>query len=149
VTPPREAVVDTMVVQKANAPLVHRPRSSAQINARFQLLLAMYERRLVLLVSKMLLKEYETKVPEPRNDYVKAFLELAVSPGRAIVNWAAWSGARRENARRCRFPREDVHLLRTAIRPQPSLLFTEEKRILNTQACVHRLFHVRICATYS
>jgi len=101
-----------------------------------------------VLVSHRLIAEYRAQIPTPRNDHVRAFFELlAAPPGRAVVwNWKTpWSGADREKAhRRCGFPKEDVHVLRTAIRTRRSFLVTEEQGILNTDKCIYRAFRVHI-----
>lgn len=97
------------------------------------------------IVSSKLLREYERQILSPRNEYVRAFFELLDRPERVIWNWARrWSGAQRNTARRCRYPREDDHLLRTAVRPEESVILTEEERVLRADDCVHREFGVHI-----
>jgi predicted nucleic acid-binding protein len=145
---PPECAIDTTVLQKANAVLAHEPRARRQFRVRLVLLRRIDERELVVLISKQLKHEYDKQVSKPRNDYVRAFLELLTSnrPGRVIVNWKKrWSGSDRDRAfRQCRFPPEDEHVLRTAIRGHPSFIVTEEGRMLVTDGRIYRHFRVHI-----
>ena len=102
---------------------------------------------LTLLMSSKLLAEYRRQVPSPRNDHIRAFFELVLiaAPTRCVWNWEKrWSGGQRAKARKCRYPEEDDHVLRTAIRPSASVIFTEEERILKADACIYRCFRVHI-----
>ena len=141
-----ECVIDTTVLQKANAPLRHAPREVSRFADRVRLLKRIADGELTLLISPKLLAEYGRQVPEPRNDTVRVFLELiTLRSERVFVNWKKrWAGRDREAARHCRFPREDDHVLRTAIRPQVSTIITEEGRMLRADACVYRAFRVHI-----
>ena len=145
-TMPRECVVDTTVLQKANAPLNRELREHSQFASRLRLLTHLMEGRLTLLVSSKLFQEYRRQIPEPRNDKIKALFELISSrPDRVIFNWKPrWSGADREKARGCRYPKEDDHVLRTAVRPHGAAIITEEQRMLNADSCIYREFRVHI-----
>lgn len=142
---PQECVVDTNVLQKANAPIAMKPRAASLFLRRVSLLERIHEGSLSLLISNSLLAEYKRQVLEPRNDYVRAFFELIAQPGRCVWNWRSrWSGGDRSRARDCRYPREDDHVLRTAIRPRATIIFTEEMRMLNADPCIYREFKVHI-----
>jgi len=143
---PGYCVVDTTVVQKANAPLKVRPRARSQFVCRLRLLERIHAGHLLVMVSDHLLAEYQRQLPQPRNDYVRAFFELVSNPGRVVPNWKRpWGTRHREQARHCRYPREDEHVLRTAVRADgDSTIFTEERRQLKADTCIHRVFHVRI-----
>jgi len=145
-TEPSDCVVDTSVLQKANAPIRHSPRKASDFVKRLRLLESIRDGRTRVLISKSLINEYRRQIREPRNDHVKAFLELLTgSTDRVRFNWKRrWSGADREKARRCRYPAEDDHVLRTAIQPQGSTILTEEHRMLTSDACIYRLFGVHI-----
>jgi hypothetical protein len=137
-------VVDTGVLQKANAPVDEDVRERSKFKKRLDLLARLKQHQLTVLISKKLLAEYQRQVSKPRNDFVRAFYELLTSPGVAVPNWPAWSGKRRSDASFCRFPREDYHVLRTAICPSGSTILSEEHRMLVTDACIHRKFHVHV-----
>lgn len=142
---PEECVVDTNVLQKANQPITTEPARHSMFRKRLNLLDGIATGSLILLISRKLHAEYSRQVPEPRNEFVRAFLELITGAPECVWNWKkSWSGANRSGARGCRFPKEDDHVLRTAIRPQTSTIFTEEKRMLRVDACIYREFRVRI-----
>lgn len=142
---PDECVIDTNILQKANAPLTHDPRDRSEFARRLVVLQRIFRGALVLLWSDRLLTEYRQRILYPRNEQIRVFFEMLARPGRAVFNWdKPWSGNKREACRRCRYPRHDVHLLRTAIRPNPSTIFTEENALLGTNACIYRRFRVRI-----
>ena len=141
-----ECVIDTTVLQKANAPLAHQPNPQALIRSRLDLLHRIRSGQLRPLISSRLLAEYRRQVPKPRNDTVKAFLELLDDPERSRLNWhTPWSGKYREWVAKCRYPQEDVHVLRTAYTPEnPTTVFGEEERMLKTDACIYRHFRVHL-----
>jgi len=140
-----DCVVDTMVLQKANAPILREPREGRLFLRRISLLVNISNGTIRPIVSAKLLVEYVRNVPSPRNEYIRAFFELLDRPERVIWNWARrWSGAERGRARACRYPREDDHLLRTAVGAEGSEILTEERRVLCTDRCVHREFGVHI-----
>lgn len=136
-------VIDTVILQKANAPLQSTHRPDSKFAKRLNLLMSIQANKVTPLISKRLLEEYKRQVANPRNDFVRAFIALISSPGKSKINWCGWTGSRRSAAARCRFPREDYHLLRTAIRDdQETAILTEEHRILITDNCIHREFQV-------
>jgi len=141
---PDECAIDTSVLQKANAPITQRLRSRSQFVRRIELLRDIQQRRKIVLISRQLLAEYERNVASPRNDFVRAFFELLADPQRCVKNWVGWPGRHREKARRCRYPEHDDHVLRTAIRPNPSTIVTEEQRMLAADSCIYRQFRVHI-----
>jgi len=140
----KEHVVDTTVLQKANAAITEPPGRRSKFVRRLELLDQIQAGEITVLFSKRLLTEYQTHVKRPRNDFVKLFFEVLDDPGRAVYNWAKWSGQERDNARRCRFPREDYHVLRTAIRPNATTIVTEEERMLKTDESLYRAFRVHV-----
>ena len=141
---PSLVVVDTGVLQKANAPVGDHIRERSKFAKRLELLSSLRKCRLEVLISGRLVAEYRKQVPFPRNDFVRAFFELLASPGVAVPNWPAWSGKRRSDAAFCRFPPEDYHVLRTAICPKGSTILAEEHRMLVTDACIHRRLRVHV-----
>ena len=137
-------VVDTGVLQKANAPVSLEARSRSKFARRLELLVRLKRGDFRVLLSAILLAEYGRQVPKPRNDFVRAFFELLSAPGRAILNWCRWSGNIRAYARECRFPSEDKHVLRTAVCREGSTILSEERRMLVTDACIHRTLGVHV-----
>jgi hypothetical protein len=97
-------------------------------------------------VSKRLLQEYREQIPEPRNDKIRTLFELiSIRSDRVRFNWKPrWSRADREKARDCHYPREDDHVLRTAIRPHSTTtIVTEEKRMLVLQRRLLMIYPAR------
>jgi len=137
-------VVDTCVLQKANAKLspASPPKEGRLFKIRVNLLKRLSAGEAKALYSKRLLAEYGRQIQEPRNEFVAAFLVL-LTTGAAELNWQALSGAERENLRRCRYPPEDQHLLRTG-KGKRSTIVTEEGRLLKVDNCTHRFFGVHI-----
>jgi hypothetical protein len=137
----RRVVVDTCVLQAANAPLEHTPREGRAILDRIALLKRLLDGVLTPAWSKALWDEYQEHVPEPgRNDFIVAFYALlAQTP----PTYTKLTGAQRSRLRTCRYPPEDVHLLRTAL-PGPATIATEEDRLLRVDAPVHRYFQVHV-----
>lgn len=139
-----ECVVDTNILQKANAPLKSDPKTKRKFLRRLQLLQQVLDRHQTVLISQRLLTEYQSKIQEPRNDYVRLFLEILTHPAGAVWNWhSPWTGGR-QKARDCRFPAHDDHVLRTAIRPNDSTIFTEELPMLKLDKCLHQKFGVHV-----
>lgn len=141
---PREIVVDTTVLQKANAPITDPRRMGRRFARRVDLLLDISRGDFIVLFSPRLVHEYRKQVPVPRNDFVTAFLAIISGRRHSVENWAPWPTREQEKARKCRFPKEDDHVLRTAIRPGPSEIVSEEQRMLATDACTYRAFRVHI-----
>ncbi|MCY2928491.1 MAG: hypothetical protein NTV86_03180 [Planctomycetota bacterium] len=137
-------VVDTVVLQKANAPVSGDVNTRSKFAKRLKLLAGLRDRRLTVLISEKLLAEYRKQIPTPRNDYLKAFFELLAYPGVAVRNWSSWSGYNRSHAAGCRFPREDYHVLRTAICQAGATILSEEHRMLVTDKCIHRKLNVHV-----
>jgi len=140
----KECVIDTTVLQKANAPLLHRPRERSLFRKRLQLLRQIQSGRLIALISEKLFSEYKEQLKAPRNDFVQAFFGLLQDPDRRTQNWAPWPSGRSEKARKCRYPEHDDHVLRTAIRPTPTTVFSEDTDMLKADACIYRQFRVHI-----
>jgi hypothetical protein len=139
-----EIVIDTMVLQKANAAITAQPGKRSRFARRLRLLQDVRKGSTTVLFSKRLLTEYRRQLKSPRNDFVRLFFEILDDPGRAIYNWAKWSGQERDKASRCRFPPEDYHVLRTAIRPNATTIMTEEERMLRTDEALYRAFRVHV-----
>jgi predicted nucleic acid-binding protein len=142
---PVKAVVDTNVLQKANAAIENQPRSGRKFLKRLELLKAIHGGTIKILVSRKLLNEYRQQIREPRNLYVQNFFALLTQPDGVVLNWTSWSGQVREKASRCRFPNEDRHLLRTAICPnERTQIISEEIRLLRTDTCIYREFSIHV-----
>lgn len=140
-------VIDTNILQSANAPITVSPRGGSRFRVRLQLFRRVQAGRVVVLISDKLLNEYSRRVPKPRNDLIKFFFELLASPdGRRVqCNWKrTWSPGEQADARKCRYPRHDDHLLRTAIGPNGPAVITEEQKLVGTDACIYRRFRVHI-----
>lgn len=139
-------VVDTMVLQKANAPIGEQRKTGRDFGKRIALLRSIKDGKIKVLISAKLLAEYQSHVTTPRNEVIRSFLELLTKSGTARWNYAKpWSGAQREKMSRCRFPNEDEHVLRTAVLDgEGSTILTEEGRMLRTDACIHRSFDVHV-----
>lgn len=135
-------VIDTCVLRKANAELKVESREHRTFVKRVALLRNIAEGALSVLISNKLITEYRAQITEPRNEFVRAFLE-ALTSGSAVFNWPPFTGAEKENMRRCNFPHEDKHVLRTA-KGKPSTIITEEARMLAADRCIHRTFNVHI-----
>jgi len=138
-------VIDTMVLRKANAKIDTAPRESSQFQKRINLLILLASGEMTVLYSERLITEYQQQVQEPRNDFVKAFLEL-LTHTTSQPNWDENWTVNKQKARHCRFPPEDDHVLRTAIHPDGSTIFSEEDRMLVTDACIHRTLDVHVKA---
>lgn len=140
-----ECVVDTMILQKANAPLVHSAREGRLFERRIKLLLRIADGTVRPMVSVKLVQEYARQVQSPRNEYIRAFFELLDHRDRVTWHWAKrWSGGLRAAARQCRYPLEDDHLLRTAACDRETAILTEEDRLLKADACIYRSFRVHV-----
>ncbi len=137
-------VVDTGVLQKANAPLLVEPGRNSKFRKRLDVLSRIQCGRLRVLISPRLMAEYRKQIPQPRNHYVTSFFTLLSRPGSAIPNWSSWSGRVRSHAGKCRFPHEDRHVLQTAVCNEGSTILCEEHRMVVTDACVHRTLGVHI-----
>jgi hypothetical protein len=144
---PHEAALDTTVLRRANVPLQGTRADATLMAKRLALLRRIRTNEINVLVSQRLIQEYSDQLKTYQNEFVKTFMELATQPdGRhVILNWKdRWSGGDRERAARCRYPHEDNHVLRTAIRPNPSMIYSEEHRMLRADACIYRVFRVHI-----
>jgi len=136
-------VVDTGVLQKANAPVGENVRERSKFRKRLELLSSLRQGRFTVLISVKLLAEYQRQVSKPRNDFVRAFFELLNLSG-SKWNWCRWSGQNRAHAIACRFPREDYHVLRTTVCSTGSTILSEEHRMLVTDQCIHRRLRVHV-----
>ena len=148
----KECVIDTTVLRKANAPLSRAPKERSKFRVRLRLLSKVRNGELIVLVSPRLLDEYQRQILSPRNDLIRAFFVVLSrqGPGGAVPNWATpWGGSERSKASKCRFPHEDTHVLRTAVRPNQSWIATEEDRMLRTDACIHRTFAVHVVSPHA
>jgi hypothetical protein len=114
------------------------------LRKRRTLLLGIIQRERTLLVSQSLINQYTGHLVRPLNDLIRAFLEYATNPEPAedvVVNWAALSGGDRDFARKCRFPKHDLLLLRTALGFR-STIYSEDNRVVQSDECIHRKFSV-------
>jgi len=144
---PGEVTLDTTVLRRANVSLEGDRAAAALLSRRLSLLRQICSKKLCVLISSRLAQEYREQLTSIQNEFVRAFLELVTTPDgtHVVMNWAAkWSGGERSRARGCRYPAEDDHVLRTAIRRQPTVIITEEGRMLRADACIYREFRVHI-----
>lgn len=148
---PEHAAIDTTVLVNANKPLLVIDDDTSQLPGRYRLLRRIEGKEIVVLLSDSLLQEYIKQIKKPRNDFIKAFFEL-LSRRDFVQNWSPWTRDRRSMARDCEFPIEDDHVLRTALRPkkgkgkgyEKSAIYSEEKRMVDTNDCIYRAFRVHI-----
>lgn len=143
----RESVIDTNVLVKANQPITTRPPKGSLFAKRIGLLEDIQKGKWTVLYSEKLVAEYVQHVKSLKNDFIEVFFAILADPRGAIRNYAAWPSRNREKARNCRFPEEDDHVLRTAIRPITSTIITEEGRMIRADACIYRAFRVHIVHT--
>jgi len=137
-------VVDTVVPQKTNESIQLPLLDGSEIAKRVSLLRRIGSGELTALISEPLLHEYRKQVRESKTDFVQAFIAIVSDPQRRVFNWAPWSGGHREKAQKCRFPAHDIHVLRTAIRPNASAIVTEDYPMLKSHRCILREFRVSI-----
>jgi hypothetical protein len=142
----KKCVIDTMILQKSNAPINpnDKIRESAQLKHRIELLKSISKGEFVVLFSQRMITEYNNQIPSPRNDFIKGFFALLSVPGRAVPNWDVNWTSDKQIAQKCRFPSEDYHVLRTAINPEGSTIFSEEGRMLKTDTCMHKHLKVHV-----
>jgi hypothetical protein len=142
----RPCVVDTDVLHHSNRdfPADDR-RLRLKLARRIELLRQIAAGHRVLLVSRTLLGQYSHHLQRPFNLYLQEFLSVATQPTPNVrFNWAMLTGAQRDRAHRaCRFPGEDILLLRTAYGVR-SVIFSEETRVVAADSCIHRYFRVHI-----
>ena len=144
---PDEAAVDTTVLRLSNVLLVDGRENATRLKRRLSLLGRICKKEICILISVRLIHEYREQVILGQNEIVNAFIEIITRPDgeHVILNWKApWSGGEREKARKCRYPEEDDHVLRTAIRGKRTTIYTEEVRMLNADACIYKKFRVHI-----
>jgi hypothetical protein len=142
-----EAAIDTTVLRRANVPLVGNRAFARLLARRLALLQRIQRSEITVLLSDRLLREYREQLSTPHNEFIRAFLELVTRPDgtHVVMNWRTpWSSGDRSKARECRFPAEDDHVLRTAIRGQRTAIYSEEHRMLVTDACIYREFRVHV-----
>ena len=148
---PDQYVIDTSVLQKANAPITGPVRARSRFARRVRLLEDIRAGRRVVLYSEKLVDEYHRQVKTPRNLFVAAFFEILSNPGqsaaRALYNWATrWPLSEQHEARKCRYPKHDDHDLRTAIPDRPTTIVSEDGGMIQADACIYRYFRVHIVA---
>jgi hypothetical protein len=144
---PDEVTLDTTVLRRANIALQGDRITATRLARRITLLHRIQARQVCLLISTRLAVEYRDQLLPVQNEFIRAFLDLATRPDghHVVMNWKeSWSGGDRDRARNCRYPAEDDHVLRTAIRDQPTTIYTEEGRMLSVDACIYQEFGVHI-----
>lgn len=144
---PNEVALDTTVLRRANVELEGTRAAATLMAKRLALLTRIRKGEISVLVSLRLVHEYLDQVRPSKNEYIRAFLEIVTRPDgkHVILNWKGrWSGGERARVARCRYPNEDHHVLRTAIRPDPSVIYSEEDRMLRADKCIYREFQVHI-----
>jgi hypothetical protein len=135
-----------MVLRAANVRVTRKHVTTGRLPARLELLTRINSGQMLLLTSEKLLHQYNMHVRPPYWDYIKLFFEVIIGQARSTPNWTIpWSTGRQADARKCRFPSHDDLLLRTAILPnQETVIFTEEAKLISTDACIHRRFGVHV-----
>jgi len=144
---PEELTIDTTVLVRANVTLTPAREAATLLAARLGLLQRVNARQAAVLISMRLANEYARRLRNYRNEVVRAFLDLVTRPdgSHVVLNWRSpWTRADRARVHECRFPAEDSHVLRTAVRDHPTTIYSEEERMLRAQACIRRHFLVRI-----
>ena len=139
-----EIAIDTTVLVNSNQPLITVPKQGSLFQRRLLLLGQIRDGKRMVLISKRLLAEYDKQIPKPRNDFLIAFFQI-IDLRKCVVNYASWTHDRRAKARKCRYPKEDDHVLRTALRDHSTEIVSEEKRMLQSGKCIKREFRVSIC----
>lgn len=143
---PLKGALDTQILRLAN---LHpdSPRSRRHVaRRRFSIIKKVHDGKAKLLLSPLLVKEYESKIPRPLNDFVSWVLEITTQNHGGSVEWN-WVRQReiRVDARKCRFPSEDYTLLRTAkLQSSRSYILTEERRQLRAARCCLRRMNIDI-----
>jgi predicted nucleic acid-binding protein len=137
-------VVDTNVLQKANAPLGPVIKEGRKIRRRLELLSQIRRREVTILYSRQLVHEYRTQIQHPRNEFVRAFFEVITGGANAIFNWRTPWRSDRVIARECRYPDHDDHVLRTALHDDSTTIYTEDEPMLRAGECIYRRLRVRI-----
>jgi hypothetical protein len=146
---PPELTIDTTVLVRGNVELTPERAAATRQAARVGLLRRVNGGKAAVLISPQLVAEYARQVPEPRNEFVRLFLELITKPDGSYVvsNWRKpWTHSDRARMHECRFPSEDDHVLRTAVRDQRTTIYSEEERMLRAHPCIRRRFDVVISA---
>ena len=141
---PEEVVIDTMVLQKANATITRPPGRRSRFARRLRLLERIRAEEIAVLFSKRLLTEYQRQVKSPRNDFVTLFFEILANPGRAIYNWAQLVGTGSRQSETLSFPARGLPCASHSHPPGATTIVTEEDRMLRTDACIYRAFRVHV-----
>lgn len=139
-----KVAVDTNVLLRANAPITTE-KQGREFALRLKLLSRFQDKEIFPLWSPQLAAEWATHVKEPRNDYIRAFFELMVDTSDGFNYATPWGGSEKQRMSKCRFPKHDLHLLRTAyLKVRTSHIVTEEGPVLGTATCVKHEFDVHI-----
>jgi hypothetical protein len=144
---PEQVAIDTTVLVGANITQTPEPAESALQAARLALIQRIQGHQAAVLISAKLVAEYRKQITTYRNDSVRLFFELLTKPdgSHVILNWRTpWGHAELARARACRFPKEDLHVLRTAVRDDRTTLYSEEGRVLAAHPCIRKKFDVVI-----
>jgi hypothetical protein len=146
---PEEVAIDTTVLVGANITQTPQQAAAAPQAARLALLRRIQDRKAAVLISAKLLAEYRKQITTFKNEFVRIFLDLLTMPdgSHVILNWRTpWGHAEVARAHQCRFPYEDLHVLRTAVRDGRTTMYSEEGRVLAAHPCIRKEFDVAISA---
>lgn len=146
---PEEVAIDTTVLVGANITQTPEPAAVALQAARLALLRRIQDRQADVLISKRLAAEYRKQVTTYKNEFVRLFFDLVTNPdgSHVILNYRTpWGHAELARVRACRFPYEDRHVLRTAVRNDRTTIYSEEARMLAAHPCIRDAFDVDISA---
>ena len=146
---PEELAIDTSVLVRAN--ITQTPdRAAATLQAaRLSLLRRIQNHQAAVLISQRLAAEYGQRITTYKNEFVRLFFDLVTKPDgtHVIMNWRTpWGHAELARADACRFPAEDRHVLRTAVRDGRTTIYSEEGRVLAAHPCIRKEFDVVISA---
>src|SRR6266516_5070003 len=146
---PEELAIDTSVLVRANITLTPERSAATLQAARLSLLRRVQSRQAAVLISERLAAEYGHRITTYKNDFVRLFFELVTQPDgtHIIMNCRTpWGHAELARADACRFPVEDRHVLRTAVRASRTTIYSEEGRVLAAHPCIRKAFDVVISA---
>ena len=144
---PEEVAIDTTVLVGANITQTLKPAAAALQAARLALLQRIQDHQAAVLISARLVAEYRRQITTYKNEFVRLFFDLLTKPdgSHVILNWRTpWGHAELARARYCRFPYEDLHVLRTAVRDSQTTMYSEEGRVLAAHPCIRNEFDVVI-----
>lgn len=138
-------VVDTVVLIDCDGKIVEGAGSAA---------IALLERirngKCIVMISQKLMSEYKAKLPRPRTEVVRLFLELLTAGGTNVtVNWARL-GDVKAVVNHCRFPWHDRHLMQTAWSCDRNVahgcIVSTDAYVLKSARCIKLHAQLEVCS---